>query len=152
MIDDNHKVPETELINTDVQTRKPSVVGKWLAVVGSLLLLTLPLSFLSTLVSMINLFQNIAYFGTGDAKLMAGEIAMALVSVVQGLILCAPGALLLCLAITIFKYRTRWVYRVSLFAAWLTIIFFPIGTIVSIIILLWLKRAKYEFYQDHPNT
>ena len=43
---------------------------------------------------MINTFQAITLFGTGDPKLMAGGISQALVTTVQGLIVAIPTVML----------------------------------------------------------
>lgn len=48
------------------------------------------LGLLGTVVGMIGTFQTITLFGTGDPKLMAGDISMALVTTAQGLIAALP--------------------------------------------------------------
>ena len=45
---------------------------------------------LGTVTGMIATFQSIQLFGTGDPKLMAGGISMALVTTVQGLVAALP--------------------------------------------------------------
>lgn len=49
---------------------------------------------LGTVIGMINTFQAITLFGTGDPKLMAGGISQALVTTVQGLVAAIPLLLL----------------------------------------------------------
>lgn len=49
---------------------------------------------LGTVTGMINTFQAITLFGTGDPKLMAGGISQALVTTVQGLVVAIPMTLL----------------------------------------------------------
>jgi len=49
---------------------------------------------LGTVTGMITTFQSIQLFGTGDPKLMAGGISMALITTVQGLIAALPLMLL----------------------------------------------------------
>lgn len=48
------------------------------------------LGLLGTVVGMIGTFQSITLFGTGDPKIMAGDISMALVTTAQGLIAALP--------------------------------------------------------------
>jgi biopolymer transport protein ExbB len=48
------------------------------------------LGLLGTVVGMINTFQQITLFGTGDPKIMAGSISMALVTTAEGLIAALP--------------------------------------------------------------
>ncbi len=52
------------------------------------------LGLLGTVVGMIETFQQITLFGTGDPKIMAGSISMALVTTAQGLIAAIPLVLL----------------------------------------------------------
>jgi biopolymer transport protein ExbB len=49
---------------------------------------------LGTVTGMINTFQAITLFGTGDPKLMAGGISQALVTTVLGLSVAIPTVLL----------------------------------------------------------
>jgi biopolymer transport protein ExbB len=59
-------------------------VSKILAAIAPLL------GLLGTVVGMIGTFQSITLFGTGDPKIMAGNISMALVTTAQGLIAALP--------------------------------------------------------------
>lgn len=52
------------------------------------------LGLLGTVIGMIATFQQITLFGTGDPKLMAGSISMALVTTAQGIIAALPLILL----------------------------------------------------------
>lgn len=61
---------------------------KLVAAVGPLL------GLLGTVTGMIQTFQSITMFGTGDPKLMAGGISQALVTTVQGLCVAIPMVLL----------------------------------------------------------
>jgi len=57
---------------------------KLIAAVGPLL------GLLGTVIGMIGAFQMITLHGTGDPKIMAGSISMALVTTVQGLLCALP--------------------------------------------------------------
>jgi biopolymer transport protein ExbB len=48
------------------------------------------LGLLGTVTGMIGTFQAITQFGTGDPKIMAGGISMALITTVQGLVAAIP--------------------------------------------------------------
>nr|WP_237742283.1 MotA/TolQ/ExbB proton channel family protein [Gayadomonas joobiniege] len=61
------------------------------------------LGLLGTVTGMINTFQAITLFGTGDPKLMAGGISQALVTTVLGLVVAIPTLLLY----TILNTRSR---------------------------------------------
>ncbi|WAJ71627.1 MotA/TolQ/ExbB proton channel family protein [Catenovulum adriaticum] len=61
------------------------------------------LGLLGTVTGMINTFQAITLFGTGDPKLMAGGISQALVTTVLGLVVAIPTLLLY----TVLNTRSR---------------------------------------------
>ncbi|MBV1911236.1 MAG: MotA/TolQ/ExbB proton channel family protein [Kangiellaceae bacterium] len=128
------------------ERQQTSIAGKWLAIVGSIFLLGLPIGVLSTIISMIELFQSITLYGEGDPKVMAGGISQALISTVLGVVVALPGAVLLAISILFFKHRKPWVYRVSIVAAIFTLLMFPIGTIVAIIILVKIIRNKDSYF------
>lgn len=148
-----YKSPEAMVIaDNQVQT---SVVGKWLALVGALLLLGLPIGLISTVVSMIDTFQSISLTGSGDPKVMAGGISQALVSTVLGLVFAIPGAALLAISILFFKHRRPWVYKVAFTSSILTLFLFPIGTILAILILISLMRNKRNYFlipEEQPSN
>jgi biopolymer transport protein ExbB len=61
------------------------------------------LGLLGTVTGMINTFQAITLFGTGDPKLMAGGISQALVTTVLGLVVAIPTVFLY----TLLNTRSR---------------------------------------------
>ncbi|MER2494203.1 MotA/TolQ/ExbB proton channel family protein [Catenovulum sediminis] len=61
------------------------------------------LGLLGTVTGMINTFQAITLFGTGDPKLMAGGISQALITTVLGLVVAIPTLLLY----TVLNSRSR---------------------------------------------
>ncbi|HET8817360.1 MAG TPA: MotA/TolQ/ExbB proton channel family protein [Pseudidiomarina sp.] len=66
------------------------------------------LGLLGTVVGMIGTFQSITLFGTGDPKIMAGDISMALVTTAQGLIAAIP----LILAHALVHGRSKKIFHV----------------------------------------
>lgn len=63
----------------------------WLKIIAAVAPL---LGLLGTVTGMINTFEVMALFGTGDPKLMAGGISQALVTTIQGLVVAIPAVLL----------------------------------------------------------
>ena len=59
-------------------------------VINTLIAVCPMVGLLGTVTGMIATFQSIQLFGTGDPKLMAGGISMALVTTVQGLVAALP--------------------------------------------------------------
>ena len=62
------------------------------------------LGLLGTVTGMINTFQAITLFGTGDPKLMAGGISQALVTTVEGLAVAVPIVLIHALVNSRYKH------------------------------------------------
>ncbi len=63
----------------------------WLKIIAAIAPL---LGLLGTVTGMINTFEVMSLFGTGDPKLMAGGISQALVTTVEGLAIAIPAVLL----------------------------------------------------------
>lgn len=81
------KIDEAIITEAPVIERGLSTI-KILAVIAPLL------GLLGTVTGMIETFQSITLFGTGDAKLMAGGISQALITTVLGLVVAIPLILL----------------------------------------------------------
>lgn len=77
------KLEEAVLLETPRLERGSSVL-KVLAAIAPMM------GLLGTVTGMISTFQSITLFGTGDPKLMAGGISMALITTVMGLIAALP--------------------------------------------------------------
>ena len=69
-------------------------INQYLPVIKTLVALCPLLGLLGTVTGMINTFQAITLYGTGDPKLMAGGISQALVTTVLGLTVAIPMVLL----------------------------------------------------------
>ena len=74
--------------------REAPVLERWQGWIKVLAAVAPLLGLLGTVVGMINTFQAITLFGTGDPKLMAGGISQALVTTVLGLVVAIPLVLL----------------------------------------------------------
>tara|TARA_B100000925_G_scaffold48950_1_gene31896 strand:+ start:1013 stop:2389 length:1377 start_codon:yes stop_codon:yes gene_type:complete len=74
----------------DILSRAIPVLEKNLSTIKLLAAVAPLLGLLGTVVGMIETFQSITLFGTGDPKLMAGGISQALVTTMLGLIAAVP--------------------------------------------------------------
>ena len=63
---------------------------RFLTALGTVAVITPLLGLLGTVIGMIETFQQITLFGTGDPKLMAGSISLALVTTALGIIAALP--------------------------------------------------------------
>ncbi len=74
--------------------RERSELGSFLAIIGILVSVAPLLGLLGTVLGMIETFQVISLFGTGNANAMAGGISVALITTEAGLLVAVPGLLL----------------------------------------------------------
>ena len=90
-----HKDSETlELKLGESIAQESPRLTRFLAVLKIVAVVAPLLGLLGTVTGMINTFQAITLFGTGDPKLMAGGISQALVTTVMGLSVAIPTVLL----------------------------------------------------------
>lgn len=90
-----HKDSETlELKLGESIAQESPKLTRFLAVLKIVAVVAPLLGLLGTVTGMINTFQAITLFGTGDPKLMAGGISQALVTTVMGLAVAIPTVLL----------------------------------------------------------
>jgi biopolymer transport protein ExbB len=90
----------TDNPNTDIETlelkldeailRETSPIENGLSFIKVLYVVAPLLGLLGTVVGMIETFQMITLFGTGDPRMMSGGISMALVTTVEGLVVAIP--------------------------------------------------------------
>ncbi|GAB4181716.1 MAG: MotA/TolQ/ExbB proton channel family protein [Wenzhouxiangellaceae bacterium] len=90
----------TENPNADIETlelkldeailRETAPLESGLSLIKVLYVVAPLMGLLGTVVGMIETFQQITLFGTGDPRMMAGGISMALTTTVQGLIVAIP--------------------------------------------------------------
>jgi len=74
--------------------RERAGLGKFLAMIGALVAVAPLLGLLGTVLGMIETFQVISVFGTGNANAMANGISIALITTEAGLLVAVPGLLI----------------------------------------------------------
>jgi len=90
----NDDVETLELKLDEAILRETEPLERGLTTIKIIYVVAPLLGLLGTVVGMIETFQQITLFGTGDPKLMAGGISKALVTTVLGLIVAIPMTLL----------------------------------------------------------
>ncbi len=90
----NADVETLELKLDEAILRETPALERGNALVRVLSVIAPLLGLLGTVTGMIQVFQQIQLYGTGDPKLMAGGISMALVTTVLGLVMAIPLVLL----------------------------------------------------------
>ncbi|MBD3349055.1 MAG: MotA/TolQ/ExbB proton channel family protein [Candidatus Eisenbacteria bacterium] len=84
--------------------RERKGLGKFLAMIGALVAVAPLMGLLGTVLGMIETFQVISLFGTGNANAMANGISIALITTEAGLLVAVPG---LVLSGMLFQQATR---------------------------------------------
>lgn len=95
-----HDTETLELIVDDAVIREVPVMEKGQSLVKLLAAVAPLLGLLGTVTGMIETFQSISLFGTGDPKLMAGGISQALMTTLLGLTVAIPLLFLHSLMVT----------------------------------------------------
>jgi biopolymer transport protein ExbB len=90
----NVDVETLELKMDEVILRETGRLEWGLQIIKVLYVVAPLLGLLGTVIGMIQTFQQITLFGTGDPKMMAGGISMALVTTVLGLVVAIPLTIL----------------------------------------------------------
>ncbi|WP_425435068.1 MotA/TolQ/ExbB proton channel family protein [Marisediminitalea aggregata] len=94
---DEHPNADTEALElhlTEAILAEVPKLGRNLTIIKIISVVAPLMGLLGTVTGMINTFQAITLFGTGDPKLMAGGISTALVTTVLGLVVAIPTTLL----------------------------------------------------------
>ena len=96
-----------ELKMDEAIIRETAQLERWIWVVKVVSVAAPLLGLLGTVVGMIQTFQAITLFGTGDPKLMAGGISVALVTTMLGLSVAIPLVLLYALLSSVVRRMTN---------------------------------------------
>lgn len=97
MVKDKHPDADVEALElhlTEAILGELPRLSRFLTIVKIISVVAPLMGLLGTVTGMINTFQAITLFGTGDPKLMAGGISTALVTTVLGLVVAIPTTLL----------------------------------------------------------
>jgi len=123
--------------------------GKYLAISGLVLQSGYLIGTVGTVVGMLRAFPRLANTGTTSSQeAIASDIALALYTTAIGLAVSLVGIILLCIALFGTKYRAPWFRIVMWILSLLWLLSFPIGTIIGVIIMIYLSNHNDEFTQQ----
>ncbi|MFC3095128.1 hypothetical protein DRW07_16515 [Alteromonas sediminis] len=117
---------------------KKEAIGKYVAITAVLLFLVLPVGLASTMFSMYSDFQAISLFETSEAPANANERSIGRTLTILGMGLTVPSIALLIVSVTALQYRPRWIFWFSVVVSSFVIFLFPIGTVLSVTLLVAL--------------
>lgn len=119
--------------------------GRTLALWGAWLQLGPVFGLIGTVIGMTRSFNEIGTGGPGDPEILAEHISLALRTTAYGMILALIGFVLLLIALFSSKYRAPWFFWFMAIYACLSLLGFPVGTIIGIVILVYIIPRKEEF-------
>ena len=134
--------PESNLDETAALS-PPSAISGVFAVIGSVLSSLILVALGSFAFTLYSTIEEVSRRGSGDPKLMAGEISAALVPAILLALLSAFGLIISMAVVSTTSYRKRWFYRLSMGFAAASLLFFPVGTVLGALALyLFFVRRK----------
>ncbi|TLU61090.1 MotA/TolQ/ExbB proton channel family protein [Thalassotalea litorea] len=133
--------PSEEIKNED----RNVTLGKVCALISILMMFSL-YGFMSAIWQLFEVFQNITLTGTGDPKVMAGNISQALVPTVTSLFFSVPAILFALFSIYFSSYRSSTIYKLWSLSAVVLVISFPFGTAFGFLfgLILFFKRNQFK--------
>ena len=123
--------------------------GKYLALTGLVLQLGPVFGMMSTAACMIQAFSRLQNTTSTQApEALASDISLALYSTAICMGVSIVGIILLCIALFGTKYRAPWFKTAMWILSILWLFNIPIGTIIGIIVMIYLSNHKNEFTQQ----
>jgi len=124
--------------------------GKRLAICGVVLQFGFVIGIIGTVIGMIHAFAELSN-GEPDIEALASHISLALYTKAGGLLLSLLGAILLCVTLFGKRYRAPW-FRTAMWILSIMWLFsIPIGTILGIIVMVYLSKHKEEFTEPYDG-
>ncbi len=123
-------------------------VGKMLAVTGALFQLVWLTTTVWSIVSMIRAVRALrveSASGMGAEGHLSEIFLLTSLPIFVAYFLCLAGLIMLIVALFVSRYRAPWFYKLSYALAIISLLGVPIGTIVGILIIMYLRNHKGEF-------
>ena len=124
--------------------------GKQLAIWGIVLQFGSLIGLAGTVIGMLRAFEKLAQEKAPQAEALASDISRALYATAGGTALSLIGAILLLVALFGDKYRASWFKTAMWILAVLWLFCIPIGTILGIIVIVYLSKHNNEFTEPSP--
>jgi hypothetical protein len=130
----------------EIAKRRHSPNGRAFAIIGLVLQACIVIGIAQFAVQMLNTFREITESGNPDPQIMATGIGEALIPLVLWGTLGVIGLLMTLVTAIVSPYRARWFFRSSLVFAGVYFLFFPpIGSLISIVLVVYLVTKRKEF-------
>ena len=124
--------------------------GKQLAIWGLVLQLGSVLGLVCTTVAIVRYFSSLTDSQTAQASTLAQEIGKALGPAAIGSVFGLIGIILILVALFRIRYRAPWFRTMLWVLSILWLMSYPIGTVLGIIVIIYLVRHEDEFTEQSP--
>ena len=125
-----------------------SAKGKQLAIWGVVLQLGCPIGIAFSVVGMVRAFSEMSRSGKFySPETLASNISLGLYASFIGGLISLVGAVLLSITLFGVKYRASWFRTAMWIISVLWLLNIPLGTILGIIVMVYLSNHKAEFVQ-----
>ena len=125
--------------------------GKQLAICGLVLQLGTVVGLVCTVIALIQVFSGFADAETTPPAAIAQEISKVLGPVTAGAVLGSVGIIMVLIALFRARYRSPWFRTMLWVLSILWLLAFPIGTILGIIVIIYLVKHRDEFTEQAPS-
>lgn len=125
--------------------------GKVLAITGAVLQLGSVVGLIGSLIGMFSALRTMGAEGAGNAEALANDIGFALIATAIGLCIALIGLVFILLALFGAGYRAPWFFRFLAVLSSLWILSLSWGTLIGIILLIYLILNKEQFLKQ-PDT
>ena len=124
--------------------------GKQLAIWGLVLQLGSVLGLVCTTVAIVRYFSSLTDSQTAQASTLAQEIGKALGPAAIGSVFGLIGIILILVALFRIRDRAPWFRTMLWVLSILWLMSYPIGTVLGIIVIIYLVRHEDEFTEQSP--
>ncbi len=129
--------------------------GKSLALIGALLQFGLVFGLLGTVIGMLGAFKEIKEHKIEEensTEALAESISLALNTSALGILTALAGIVMVLIALFAYQYRAPWFFWFLTLFSIMVILLFPIGTVVGIVVLVYIMPRKKEFWCEPVET
>jgi len=122
----------------------------FIAAISAALQLVYVLALLGAITLIAKYSQVMSLYGSGDPKMMAGYLSTVIIDLGLGAIVGFLGVFLAWRVLRNKQERPSWFLPVSTFFAWAWMIFFPVGTVIGLMMRRWRRPVSADEKVNQP--
>ena len=96
--------------------------------------------------------MDVEKFASGNVEKFASGIETAQLTGLLGVVTFVLGAIFASLALFKYRYRALWFHRVLVAAGILMLFLFPVGTVLGVLLLVYVGNRRGEFGAEEPGS